>query len=69
MKCMMRKMKMICRNGRTKDIPGHHQELLQFMGMGVESREATHLGVIARKKALTFVMEMMTGPMALAVAR
>ena len=51
MTCMMLKMKPRYKSGRTKDILGHHQELLLFLGMDVVYKEATLLDAIAMKKA------------------
>ena len=69
MKCMMRKMKLNCKSGRTKDILGHHQELLQYLGMDVAPTGATRMDVIAKKMVSTHVMEMMTGLMVHVVER
>ena len=69
MKCMMLKMKLNCKNGRTKDILGHHQELLQYSGMDVAPTGATRMDAIAKKMVSIPVMEMMTGHMVHVVER
>merc|ERR1712037_221880 len=69
MKCTTPKMKQICKSGRTVSIPGHRQERLRYLGMGVEPMVATHMVVIARKMAPMTAMGMTLGHMALAVQR
>ena len=49
-------------DGRRVDIPGHHQELLQYLEMDVEPREVTLMDASAKRGQLMIVMVMTTDP-------
>ena len=55
-------MKRSYSDGRRVDIPGHHQELLQYLEMVVEPREETLMDASAKRGQLMIVMVMTTDP-------